>query len=417
MPEGAERTALAMKIFGKSGSELVPLLGKGSAGIAELAAKANELGVVFSDDAVKAGGAFDDALKDVNSSIEGLRNALGAELFTDFTDGLKLLKSLLQSLKPIAAAIGKGLHNVVTVLRSIVAGIMAVGTAINTAFGLSRLGNIMRFQTAMDVVSALVSGLTVLAGILGARMLLAGAQTLVSWIAAAAPFILLALLIGLVVDELYNFIEGNDTLLKDVIKWAEAFDPNGNPVLEFFKAAIALLFDFTDPAKWGRFITSAVGAVNTINDIFITTFEFISAKIGELLGSAIQGIFNKFPMLQKLLDLGISGGESVANKLGFGGAFRGMVNTVSGNLGFNGEKNSELLATKLGNLTSFEGGARGPDAVGAIAAGGASTNSSTVAQTNNVTIHAPNANAHEILKIAKAEMGAQLSKASASMTK
>ena len=45
MPDGAEKSALAVKLFGKSGVELIPFLNQGRAGIEELKQKYKELGL------------------------------------------------------------------------------------------------------------------------------------------------------------------------------------------------------------------------------------------------------------------------------------------------------------------------------------------------------------------------------------
>ena len=50
MQDGAGKTALAMKLFGRSGAELIPLLNQGSAGLAELRAEAEKMGLVLSED-------------------------------------------------------------------------------------------------------------------------------------------------------------------------------------------------------------------------------------------------------------------------------------------------------------------------------------------------------------------------------
>src|SRR5262245_48046499 len=54
MPDGIEKTALAMKLFGKSGADLIPLLNEGSTGLAKLTAEAKKFGLVIDDEAAKA---------------------------------------------------------------------------------------------------------------------------------------------------------------------------------------------------------------------------------------------------------------------------------------------------------------------------------------------------------------------------
>jgi TP901 family phage tail tape measure protein len=65
LPDGAEKSALAVKIFGKAGVELIPFLNQGRAGIEELKQKFKELGLEISGDTAKAAEKFNDTLDTV----------------------------------------------------------------------------------------------------------------------------------------------------------------------------------------------------------------------------------------------------------------------------------------------------------------------------------------------------------------
>lgn len=69
MPDSAERNALGNQLLGKSYTELMPLLNAGSEGMQQLKDRADELGIVMSEDAVKANVVFGDTLADVKSSF------------------------------------------------------------------------------------------------------------------------------------------------------------------------------------------------------------------------------------------------------------------------------------------------------------------------------------------------------------
>lgn len=67
----AERTALAMQIFGKAGGDLVPLLAGGSAAITQLTQQADRLGVTLTTQTAAGISAADNALKRLKASVNG----------------------------------------------------------------------------------------------------------------------------------------------------------------------------------------------------------------------------------------------------------------------------------------------------------------------------------------------------------
>lgn len=75
LPDGPEKSALAMEVFGKSGADMIPLLNQGAEGIEKLRVEAERLGVVMSEDAVQAAGEFNDALDKMSESWRGLKIA------------------------------------------------------------------------------------------------------------------------------------------------------------------------------------------------------------------------------------------------------------------------------------------------------------------------------------------------------
>ena len=73
---GAEKTALAVNIFGKAGAKLIPLLNGGADGLARLKEEAERFGVVIDTQAAKAAEEFNDNLTKLKAASEGARNQL-----------------------------------------------------------------------------------------------------------------------------------------------------------------------------------------------------------------------------------------------------------------------------------------------------------------------------------------------------
>ena len=72
LDDGATKTNLAMKVFGESGKELIPLLNAGKSGIQDLTDEAARLGVVMDSQAAKAAEAYNDNISRLTSSFDSL---------------------------------------------------------------------------------------------------------------------------------------------------------------------------------------------------------------------------------------------------------------------------------------------------------------------------------------------------------
>ncbi len=76
MPDGAEKTTLAVQLFGKAGQELIPILNSGSAGLRDSMQASKSLGAVLSDDTVKALTSADDAFDRLGVATSAVTNQL-----------------------------------------------------------------------------------------------------------------------------------------------------------------------------------------------------------------------------------------------------------------------------------------------------------------------------------------------------
>lgn len=79
-PDGAEKSAIAIELFGKSGAKLIPLLNAGSSGISDLTAQAERLGLVISDEQAAKSEQFNDTVASLGAVSKGTGNILAGEL-------------------------------------------------------------------------------------------------------------------------------------------------------------------------------------------------------------------------------------------------------------------------------------------------------------------------------------------------
>lgn len=86
----SERAAIASDLLGKSSVNLAPLLNQTAESTQELKDKANQLGMVMSDDVINATVEFTDSLDTLQRTFGGVKKSIGANLLpglTQITDG------------------------------------------------------------------------------------------------------------------------------------------------------------------------------------------------------------------------------------------------------------------------------------------------------------------------------------------
>ena len=95
MPEGVEKSQLAIQLFGRNAQSLMPLLNSATGSVDELRNRAHDLGLIMSDEDVDSAVAFGDALDDLNAVWTALKQKFGAQLLPGFTKGLITLANSL----------------------------------------------------------------------------------------------------------------------------------------------------------------------------------------------------------------------------------------------------------------------------------------------------------------------------------
>lgn len=159
----AQRAAAAMKVFGDSGTKLLPMVADGATGIEALASRARELGLVISTEDANAAGELGDLMGDLWKMIKMVAFTIGSTL-------APLLKDLVERafgvIKSVTDWIKANKTVVVTVFK--VAAAVAVGGAALIALGgiLTGLGFV--FGTLATIVAGVGTALGMIGSILGA---------------------------------------------------------------------------------------------------------------------------------------------------------------------------------------------------------------------------------------------------------
>jgi phage-related minor tail protein len=143
--DGAEKTALAVALFGKSGAQLIPFLNQGKDGIEALREEADRLGITLSTDAAKASEAFNDNLTRINGISKGLFNSIAQELLpsmVNLTDQFFNTASGAQTLDNVARAAASGIK----ILASIAVTIGGIFKTIGNQIGATAAILVQFFQ-------------------------------------------------------------------------------------------------------------------------------------------------------------------------------------------------------------------------------------------------------------------------------
>jgi len=172
MPEGPQRTALAMRLFGESGRRMVPMLSQGREGVAAMRRELEELGGGASAEFIQRSAAMADSEQRLSVATMGLRSDLASGLLPTLTRGV-------QALTRVTSAVARS-----------------------------------------DLAASLARPVMVALGVAGAG---AGVAMASAWLPAAAPILAAAVAVSLIylaIDDLQTTLDGGDSLIR---RWLEGW--------------------------------------------------------------------------------------------------------------------------------------------------------------------------------------------------
>lgn len=129
MPDGADKAALAVKLFGKEGLAIIPFLNQGREGITALMEEAQRLGLVISEDVARASEVFNDNLTRLSAIFEGVQRQIGAAvipILADFTEQIILAQTETGSFSNELQRISANREATITFLESVASGLAFV---------------------------------------------------------------------------------------------------------------------------------------------------------------------------------------------------------------------------------------------------------------------------------------------------
>lgn len=150
MPDGAQKTALAVDLFGKSGADLIPFLNQGRDGVEALTTELQALGVQIGGDTAAQAEVFNDSLAKVRLAITSIGNRVIEAFLPAMND---MANGMVESAKQ-GGSLRAILDGVVLVLKTLALGAATVGkgfVALGEAIGAG-------MAAAVEALSGNVSG-------------------------------------------------------------------------------------------------------------------------------------------------------------------------------------------------------------------------------------------------------------------
>lgn len=159
MEDSTERAALANDLFGKSGQNLTPLFNQSIEETKALADAAEDLGLIMSDDAVKASADYQDALDTMQRSMAGLKNNMMGEFLPGITSVMDGLTALFTGDGDAGVAkITEGIDTIVEQMTANFPKILEVGMSVVQSLAQAIMDNLPALaDAALQLVGTIAS--------------------------------------------------------------------------------------------------------------------------------------------------------------------------------------------------------------------------------------------------------------------
>lgn len=312
MKNETERTALATKLLGRSGTQLIPTLLKGSEALAKEREEVRALGGVMSDDFIAMSDKFEAAGEKQAQAAQGAKIAFSEGLLPVLLElREESLKFMVKVVQPLARAVGKGLGKAVDVAAKALRTLLSlVKPIVDGLAGMSSgLGKAIEFS---DMLTAAILGLTALLVAKSAVMALA-------WAVANAPLLLtillvaaIAIAIGLLIEDFIKMGEGGESVTGMLVQgFIDLYDEIGSipgVIWAALKTALAFWLEF-----FGMAHDEAVDFVANLDDIFSNFWQNAIDYWAGLFNGFIGGIVDKFRAIASVVGIGGGGSQTTVN--------------------------------------------------------------------------------------------------------
>lgn len=319
LPDGANKTALAMQLFGRSGRNMIPIMNLGAKGIHEQLQAMDKYGLTIDASGIKKQKELIQSQREMKAAMEGVKLQIGQAL-------IPILGTLAAKIVPVAQAF----NQMITRFPALVPIIIGLGAAFATLMVIGSVaGAITAILPLLPIFAAGISA--VWAAITGPIGLV-----VIAVAAVAAGFVLLYTKVNWfhnAVNAVWNWIKSNWPLLLGILTGP-------------FGAAVALIITHFSQVK-----SAASSVISTVAGFFHSLPGKV-AGVGRAIGNMIVNELKAFP--GQALSVGKSIVDAVINgiKSAPGAVIDAVKSLVPGPL----KKAVSFLTGATGTIVAAAGG-------------------------------------------------------------
>lgn len=254
-----ERDLLAMDLFGKSADTLATIIDDGGAGLQEYGAKAQELGLILSEDTIGKLTETGDTIDEMKARATATLTEVGAELLENLAPTIEVI---IEKIGEVVAWLGTLDSDTLNTIL-VVAGVIA----------------------AISPLASIIGGISTAIGVLSSAISFIVANPIVLLIAAIVGLVTLIATKGEQIKEILNKVDGflQNIFVKD---WSKQFGALG----EFLNAFFAIVKGVWDSIK--KIFT---GIIDFIRGVFTGNWK----QAWEGVKSIFSGVFNALLTIAK----------------------------------------------------------------------------------------------------------------------
>jgi phage-related protein/uncharacterized membrane-anchored protein YhcB (DUF1043 family) len=280
MPDGIDKTSLSMELFGRSGKEMIPLLNRGSDGIAELEKQADKLGLTLNEKTIGGVAKLIEAQKKMKENSDAIKIAVGtltAPVLANFYDQISELLGKFQSLNPE--------------MKGAVANVLAFGGPVAGA-----AGSVLTFLANLGSAQPLLDGFISKVPVVGTFFSSFGAFLTNPWVALIA---LIVVAVGLLLDHFGQLQPTLDAIKTNVQNLWDVFTNLLKPAIDSIKNSLdQLLPPGSTTTEMLKTLAEVVGKVLVVTlTVFAAVFLGVLAALAygaAYIGQWAVGIKNEF---------------------------------------------------------------------------------------------------------------------------